>query len=65
MYAGGKIDQQEYVRFKICEKMKWDYETYERQPRFFIEQISKFLELEASAREFARKEAENREALNK
>lgn len=45
--TGGKAHSAEYMRFVICERMHWDYYTYERQPVFFLEQLVIFMNQEA------------------
>lgn len=45
--VGGRAKSEEYIRYIICKEFGWDYETYEKQPLFFIEEIIIFLTQEA------------------
>lgn len=36
------------MRIAICEKFKWDYQTFENQPPFFIDEIVIHLNQEAN-----------------
>jgi len=38
-----------WKRYKICERMKWGLEEYNRQPHWFIEQLWACMATEASA----------------
>lgn len=40
---GNSVRSYEYTRYSICEKMGWDYYTFESQPVFFIEEILIFM----------------------
>lgn len=44
--GGGKLPQS-FIRFKICERMGWDYWEYRKQPMWFIDQIMEFSDIEA------------------
>lgn len=40
----------EFMRYKICRDMGWDYHTYMRQPMFFLREILEFAEIESEYR---------------
>ena len=39
LYGDSPVKSEAYTRYIICQKMGWDYYTYESQPSFFIEQL--------------------------
>lgn len=47
LFPGQEHDvPKEYTRFIICREMGWDWETYNSQPYFFINEIIAFMSAE-------------------
>ena len=41
-----KLQSEEYIRYKLCKEFGWDFNTYENQPPFFIEELIVFMNQE-------------------
>ena len=54
------IRSEAYVRYKICQEMKWTYYEYMNQPPFFIEEILLIMNQEGQTEKRQAKEAERK-----
>jgi len=46
----------EYVRYRVCKEMGWDYWTYAQQPTQFIQEVLTCLEADAEYQEIKSRE---------
>ena len=44
---GQSVASEEYLRYRICKEMGWDFYTFENQPQFFLDEIAIYLKQES------------------
>ncbi len=59
----GGVRSEAYIRYKVCQEMKWDYYTYMIQPPFFIEEILLIMNQEGQTEKRQAREAEKKARL--
>lgn len=43
-----EVDMTPYIEYRVCKEMGWTFDELERQPAFRVEQVIRFMDIEAA-----------------